>query len=76
MGSAPRAAKCPLCRKPADGKFRPFCSVRCRDVDLHRWLGGAYVIPVAPDPDDWDGGDGTVPPETGASSLSGSVDEE
>ncbi len=40
--SAPAA--CPLCGKPAAGKFRPFCSSRCADLDLHRWLGGVYRI--------------------------------
>ena len=50
--------RCPVCGKPADAKFRPFCSKRCQDVDLHRWLGGIYRIPTqetpegeAPEPD-------------------------
>ena len=38
-------AKCPICAKPAAEAFRPFCSKRCRDVDLNRWLSGAYVVP-------------------------------
>ncbi|PPR23270.1 MAG: DNA gyrase inhibitor YacG [Alphaproteobacteria bacterium MarineAlpha10_Bin1] len=44
--------KCPLCGKPADAAHRPFCSRRCADVDLHRWLGGAYRIETdeAPEP--------------------------
>ncbi|WP_333808347.1 DNA gyrase inhibitor YacG, partial [Phenylobacterium sp.] len=29
---------CPICRKPADSRFRPFCSSRCANVDLQRWL--------------------------------------
>jgi uncharacterized protein len=37
---------CPICSKPAEHKFRPFCSKRCADVDLNRWLSGAYAIPV------------------------------
>ena len=37
--------RCPICSKPTDDGFRPFCSKRCADVDLHRWLSGAYVIP-------------------------------
>lgn len=41
--------KCPTCGKPTDPAFRPFCSKRCRDVDLHRWLSGAYAIPSAAD---------------------------
>jgi uncharacterized protein len=38
--------QCPICGKPADEKFRPFCSRRCADVDLNRWFSGAYAIPV------------------------------
>lgn len=39
-------ATCPICRKaPADPKYRPFCSRRCADVDLQRWLSGVYVVP-------------------------------
>ena len=37
--------KCPVCGKPAEKTTRPFCSKRCRDVDLNRWLSGAYVVP-------------------------------
>ena len=36
---------CPICNKPVVPDFRPFCSKRCADVDLHRWLSGSYVIP-------------------------------
>jgi endogenous inhibitor of DNA gyrase (YacG/DUF329 family) len=36
---------CPICRKPAQDPYRPFCSKRCADVDLQRWLSGGYVIP-------------------------------
>ena len=36
---------CPICAKPAAEAFRPFCSRRCADVDLNRWLSGAYSIP-------------------------------
>ena len=43
------AAKCPICGKPADAVLRPFCSKRCADVDLHRWLSGRYVVPVTED---------------------------
>ncbi|MGY3530519.1 DNA gyrase inhibitor YacG [Bradyrhizobium embrapense] len=42
----PAAARpCPICGKPAQQAFRPFCSPRCRDVDLNRWLTGRYVVP-------------------------------
>ena len=38
------SAKCPICAKPVDPDFRPFCSKRCADVDLQRWLNGRYVV--------------------------------
>lgn len=37
-------AKCSLCSKPATAKFIPFCSKRCADIDLGRWLKGSYAI--------------------------------
>jgi len=40
---------CPICGKPAAFTDRPFCSKRCADVDLHRWLGGVYAVPAALD---------------------------
>ena len=40
---------CPICGKPAVERYRPFCSKRCADVDLNRWLKGGYAIPGAPD---------------------------
>ncbi|MBL4748437.1 MAG: DNA gyrase inhibitor YacG [Magnetovibrio sp.] len=36
--------KCVLCRKMAVLKFNPFCSKRCSDLDLGKWLGGGYRI--------------------------------
>jgi endogenous inhibitor of DNA gyrase (YacG/DUF329 family) len=39
------AKPCPICGKPSTEATRPFCSRRCADVDLHRWLTGRYVIP-------------------------------
>ena len=36
---------CPVCRKPSSQQHHPFCSARCQDIDLNRWLSGAYVIP-------------------------------
>ena len=41
--------KCPMCGKPPVAKFAPFCTQRCADLDLGRWLKGSYVIPAAPD---------------------------
>jgi endogenous inhibitor of DNA gyrase (YacG/DUF329 family) len=46
------ARKCPICGKPATEASKPFCSERCRDVDLNRWLSGSYVIPAKPDDED------------------------
>jgi len=41
---------CAICRlRPQTEKYRPFCSKRCADIDLHRWLGGVYAIPAEPD---------------------------
>lgn len=40
------AKPCPICGKPAEQDFRPFCSQRCKDVDLHRWLAGSYAVPA------------------------------
>jgi uncharacterized protein len=40
---------CPICGKPAALATRPFCSPRCRDVDLNRWLSGSYVVPASDD---------------------------
>jgi endogenous inhibitor of DNA gyrase (YacG/DUF329 family) len=48
MTEAP-TRKCPICGKPAVEKYRPFCSKRCADVDLNRWLTGSYVIPARDD---------------------------
>jgi len=39
-----KVARCPTCRKPTVPEYRPFCSKRCADIDLSRWLGGGYVI--------------------------------
>lgn len=38
---------CPICQKPTDTAYRPFCSKRCADVDLGRWFNGSYAVPVA-----------------------------
>ncbi len=45
----PTAKKCPICGKPSVEEFKPFCSKRCADVDLNRWLTGSYVIPARDD---------------------------
>ncbi|CAL8967939.1 DNA gyrase inhibitor YacG [Rhodoplanes serenus] len=46
MSSLAPGRPCPICRKPAAEPHRPFCSQRCKDVDLHRWLSGVYAVPA------------------------------
>jgi len=41
-------ARCPICGRPSQADYRPFCSRRCADVDLSRWLRGTYTIPDEP----------------------------
>ncbi len=36
---------CPICEKKSDPRYRPFCSRRCADVDLGKWLTGSYALP-------------------------------
>jgi uncharacterized protein len=48
----PSPKLCSLCGKPQEAAFRPFCSRRCADVDLHRWLAGAYAVPATKDDDE------------------------
>lgn len=43
------SAPCPICKKPSTPEYRPFCSKRCADVDLQRWLSNRYAIPTADD---------------------------
>jgi endogenous inhibitor of DNA gyrase (YacG/DUF329 family) len=57
-----RLASCPICGKPVDQAFRPFCSKRCADVDLNRWLSGVYAVPVKEGDDE----DGERPPDSEA----------
>lgn len=44
---------CPICSRKSDERYKPFCSKRCADVDLAKWLGGGYALP-SNDPDDQD----------------------
>lgn len=53
----PPNSRCPICGAPGDAHYRPFCSRRCADVDLSRWLRGAYVIPCGNADADEDGDD-------------------
>jgi endogenous inhibitor of DNA gyrase (YacG/DUF329 family) len=65
MSETPRTAACPICGKPSAHETRPFCSKRCADVDLHRWLSGTYAVPVVEDEDEdgmmGEGGPSLVP---------------
>jgi uncharacterized protein len=47
---APRP--CPECKRASAREFYPFCSRRCKEVDLNRWLSGSYYIPGKPAEDD------------------------
>mgnify|MGYP006275030149 CR=1 FL=1 len=55
-GKVVMLGRCPHCGARAIRDFRPFCSKRCADLDLGRWLSGAYAIPAVEtdDPDDED----------------------
>jgi endogenous inhibitor of DNA gyrase (YacG/DUF329 family) len=46
---------CPICGRPAAPPYRPFCSARCGQIDLGRWLKGDYRIPTDEAPEDGDG---------------------
>ena len=52
MSQAADQRKCAVCGKPQVAEFRPFCSKRCRDVDLARWFKGDYAIPAAEEPEE------------------------
>jgi uncharacterized protein len=54
-----KTPRCPVCGRPRDARFRPFCSKRCRDVDLARWFNQVYAIPAA----DGEGQAGVEPPD-------------
>jgi endogenous inhibitor of DNA gyrase (YacG/DUF329 family) len=41
-----KGLRCPLCGRPRAATYRPFCSARCRDLDLARWFGEAYAVPA------------------------------
>jgi uncharacterized protein len=54
--------KCPICGRPTEAQYRPFCSRRCADVDLAHWLRGTYAIPDQTDSED---GESAEPPDNG-----------
>jgi uncharacterized protein len=57
--------RCPICEKqfdPAASPAMPFCSERCRQIDLGRWLREVYSVPIQRDPDDQREGEAPVEP--------------
>jgi endogenous inhibitor of DNA gyrase (YacG/DUF329 family) len=54
--STPRSVRCPTCSKPvawvAESRWRPFCSERCKLIDLGAWANGSYRIPAVDNDDD------------------------
>ena len=54
---------CPICGKPSSQEHHPFCSARCADIDLNRWLSGAYVIPAKPEEDEMAADSDLAPPD-------------
>jgi uncharacterized protein len=71
----PVRGRCPICRAPTVFAYRPFCSRRCADVDLARWLGGAYAISGAADADE-DGDDARAGRQGTADGTNIAIDEE
>ncbi|MGJ3258189.1 MAG: DNA gyrase inhibitor YacG [Rhodospirillales bacterium] len=51
-----KGSRCPICSKPATLEMRPFCSKRCADLDLGRWLDGEYRMPTDEAPGDAEAG--------------------
>ena len=45
MVQSKKVPHCRICKKPVVAKFRPFCSERCKLIDLSHWLKGTYVVP-------------------------------
>ena len=60
-GAKPVGGRCPICRAPTVHAFRPFCSRRCGDVDLSRWLSGSYAIAGGGADADEDGDEAMLP---------------
>jgi endogenous inhibitor of DNA gyrase (YacG/DUF329 family) len=53
------AAKCPICSKPAEAQYQPFCSKRCANIDLGRWLKEGYRVETEEGPGEEEPGRGT-----------------
>jgi endogenous inhibitor of DNA gyrase (YacG/DUF329 family) len=52
MGEDQPIKACPICAKPAEREWRPFCSKRCADIDLNKWFKGSYSVPASGDDDE------------------------
>ncbi|WP_299621850.1 DNA gyrase inhibitor YacG [uncultured Tateyamaria sp.] len=48
---------CPICSDETVQKYRPFCSRRCADVDLARWMSGSYAVPSEAEEDEAEAAD-------------------
>ena len=57
---------CPICDLPTEPDYRPFCSRRCADVDLGRWLNGSYAIPASEEEPDEAEDSAAAPLDNGA----------
>jgi endogenous inhibitor of DNA gyrase (YacG/DUF329 family) len=55
------AARCPVCSKVVAAEYRPFCSKRCADIDLGRWLKEGYRVPTDEGPGEEEPGSGRGP---------------
>lgn len=61
---------CPICGTAMDPSYRPFCSRRCTDIDLARWLNGTYAVPGGQADADEDGDDAKAKAAEGAATGS------
>lgn len=52
ISADPKSGECPICQSPTVEDYAPFCSKRCADVDLHRWLTEGYSVPAEEDDSD------------------------
>ena len=57
---------CPICGKPVEPAFKPFCSKRCADIDLGRWLKEGYRVPTDEGPGEDEPGSGRGPTGQGS----------
>ena len=62
--AGPRTVRCPACGGPSvyapDNPHRPFCSERCKKIDLGAWASESFRMPAEAPPDDQEFGDPTL----------------